>query len=1016
MTQAIHMPVHVTPEEIEVKPGTAADINVSVFNTSEIIDAFVVDVIGADNTNEPDHKGWVARTPEEVRLFPDKADAVQVAVTVPMHFPAGKHLLSVRVTSQTTGQVVATAPVRLTVAEWPEAQMELDPEQVVGGRTGRFGAVLTNKGNVALDVRLAADDKTNELSYAITPQHHRLEPGENGVSQVVVSGSRPWTGIPLARQFTLTATSGELKYDRPATFVSDPWIPRWALTFLSIALLLGLWAFIVGLAIDAIIEDGNEDLTSAFADGMEAVVEAIDPDAMTDAALGQAGSGSAALLAANVVRGPEGTIAGEMGTGVDGSAIPGATVVATPLVQAGSKAGQIDTSRDPVETVVGEDGTFVFEDMVVGDYILIASAPGFEVSTVPEPGTVYECPASDPPCVSVPVDLATAEPIMFSLNGKPGLISGVVLLEGEPNPGSLVEVNRLVEPELETSQTVPSGASITDVDGRFAFEPLETPASYEVVLTTPGFVTQRIVVPLEAGQRILELEVPIVATGVGNVSGTVSDRATGAALGGVSVQIASSGGDFSILTTTLTVATGGKAIGTYELTGVPEGDYTATFQLEGYDDAAIPFVVNPASPLITLNPALSPSAGPNGARIGTVSGRVTDSLTGDGLGGVSVVVSGPSGSFTTSTFSTAVGSQPVGSFLMTGLPIGSYTASYSALHYQAAALPFTLTATDATAAVNAQLDIIPTPVTGTVLVITGTTAAPVTEPLPGVTLLFDPTPGNPDDALVTLGTTDAVGGFAVSMPATPGIRTIILGGEFLVPTIDVAIDPGTPVDAGTTTVVRLFTPPGSLRDQFGRLLRTAAADYAPPLTGDVAAVITNLVAANDLFSIDLADPAYEFTFPIDQGFDLPELPGPGTYTLRFTLPAGSQQLVETNTLTTPIDATTTAATFTVPFADGVLWATARSGGQPVADDTFELVSVQVVVDPVTGIETETELGVVDTQATDGQGRVTFGPVTNVDTLRLRWIRDGAPPVTCDPRLTYTNWASASMEATVTCTP
>ena len=908
MTQAIHMPVHVTPDALDVKPGTAAEISVSVFNTSEIIDAFVVAVIGADN------ELWVTRDPAEVRLFPDKAAAVRVAVTVPTHFPAGEHVLTVRVTSQTTGQVVATAPVVLNVAELRAADLTLDPEQVVGGRTGRFGAVLTNNGNVPVELRLAADDKTNELNYTITPQHHRLEPAESGVSQVVVNGSRPWTGIPLARQFQVTATAGELRFDKPAAFVSDPWIPRWALTFLSIALLLGLWAFIVGLAIDAIVEDGNEDLTSAFADGMEAVVEAIDPAAIGDPALGQSGSGSAALLEASVVRGPAGTIVGRMGTSVDGSAVSGATVLAVPLVQAGSKVGEVDTSRDPVETVTGEDGTFVFEDMVEGEYILIASAPGFEVSTMLEPGTVYPCPATDPPCVGVPVDPATAEPIMFPLTGEPGLISGVVLFEGEPSEGTLVEVNRLVEPEEATSQVVPFGSLTTEADGRFAFEPLETPATYEVILTTSGFLTERLVVKLEAGQRIVELEIPIALNGIGTVSGKVSDRATGAPLGGVNVQIAGSSGDFSALATTLTVAKDGKAVGSYEFIGIPEGDYTATFQLDGYDDAAIPFTVDSAKPTAAVNTELSPS--PGGARIGSVTGRVTDALTGEGLGGVAVVVSGPGGPYATSTLTRAVGGQPVGSFSVTGLAIGSYTASWTTAQYQPAALPFTLTADDATAAVDAELSIIPTPVTGTILTATGTPGEPGTAPLSGVALAFDPTPGNPDDALVSLGATDALGNFAVSLPATAGIQTIVVDGDFLIPSINVAVDPGTPVETGDTTMVPLFTLPGTLLDQLGRPLPTTVADYTPPLSGDVTAVITGFTAPEGLFWIDLNDPAYSFSFPIDQDFTLPELPGPGSYKLKITMPEGAPQFVPVKRFTIDVEATRTNATFVVPYVGG----------------------------------------------------------------------------------------------------
>ncbi len=989
MTQAMRMPVHVDPEMVAVTPGEPVPISVSVFNTSKIIDAFEITLVGADQK-------WVTSDPAEVRLFPDTADVVDVSITIPAEFPAGLHDLTVRVTSQTTGETVASSVVVLDVQEKHGVTVQLDPEQVVAGRTARFGLVASNDGNVAIDLKLSADDKTNELNYHIDPRHLILQPGGTGLSQVVVRGSRPLTGSPRVRPFVLTAESKDVRTELQASFVSQPWIPHWAITFLSVALLMGLWAFVVGLAIDAIIEDGNGDLTEAFAEGMESVVDAIDPDAITGSSSTQTANASAALAAAGALQGADGTFVGRVVATVDGAPVPGATVLAIPLGQAGTKKGLIDPSTDPVEAAVAEDGTFVFEEMPDGSYILFAAASGFLTPPLPAPTEAYECSPSgptDPPCLSVPATGALGE-IVLSLTGKPGLISGIVTNDGDPQEEVLIEVNRLVDPDAvqssDSGESPEAKSFTTDESGRFALEPLATPASYELVVAAPGSPVQRLVVPLAAGQRLVELELAVLPPGIGKVFGTVTDRATRAPLGGVMIELTSAEGTSTLTAAAYTVSTATNGIGDFQLLNLREGEHVVTFKLDGYDDVVIPLSIpiEPERPLIL---AMTPSSGPDGAPIGTVGGIVTDALTGQGIGGAEVTLSGSNGTFVTSTLSSPAGSLGVGSYSVSGIPLGSYTASYSATYYRPAALPVNVTVDDARPEVSAQLEIIPTPVTGTISVVTGTTDKPSIEPLPGLDILYDPTPANPDDETLTLGTTDAVGGFAIEVPATPGIHSLTLDGEFLVPAIELAIEPGTSIDAEETTLIRLFTVTGSLVDQFRRALVDALDTFNPPLSGDVTVTITQFMPADNLFSIDTTDPDYQFSFPIDEELSLPGLPGPAKYRFRVTLPATSSQLTRTVT-TDEIDVPTNTKTGDIEFkfASGVLWGTLTAQGAPLANTVVDLSEV-----PASG-----NMSVVESAKTDLSGQVVFGPLATPATDFRVIVPTTA--VTCTPDIDVTS--------------
>ncbi len=982
MNPTIPLRIHVEPERLRAAPAETVQMALSVFNTSDIIDGFDITVIGADQS-------WVVAEPDWISLFPDSEGSVILKVTLPADFPAGPHELGIKVTSRTTNEVFAVGAVAVEVSEKTAARVDVEPDTILTGRRGRFSVLVHNDGNVPLDVAIDAEDDGNVLAYDVTPARVQLGPGQSRTCQLVVTAPRPITGTPAVRPFIVSIAGPGVELATPATISSRPWIPRWLLSFLAIALLLGLWAFIVGLAIDAIMEDSNQDMAEAFEQGIASVIAAVAPGAGGDPG--------------DVITGPPGAVPGLVTAASDGTPVAGATATAAPLISAGSRAGEPDLERDPIEVASDDTGTFLFEDMVRGSYDVTISAPGYV--------------ASDPVRIDIPFD---GEPVAVELVGAPGLVSGVVLAGGEPLPEASVLVRRLdpatgnaISPEGVITEE-PLRSTITPESGRFAIDELPTPATYELDVSSPGFMTMRVIVDLTPGQRVVGLELELAGAGAGSLVGSVTDATTGDPLGGVSVAAAGDG--VQITSTTLTAASGGGAVGSYRLGGLPVGEYTATFSLTGYDDVALPFTITTETPTVSLSPAMTAAAG---APIGSVSGTVVDATSGAPLGGASVSIAGEGGQFTISSLTQAGDGLEVGSLRLRSLPTGSYTATVTLANYEPVAIPFTLSTTSPTARLTARMQLAPgAPIgqlTGTVtdslsgaglggvtVTVTGegielttvtftggngtggngqaapaatagsfalsaipsgsytatftspthqTAALPFTvtadDPNPALSPVMTPRPttvtGTTDEVFTgeggtsswplagvtvrykgeTLATSDGEGRFSVvvTAPAGPAAFTFVRSG-YLSQTVTGTIVPGTPLSLGSIQMLPVGPLSGTFVDAFGRNLGGP---------GNVTLTVTDIDEEDGLPEIDPASiPPY--TQAIGDSFTYPDLPGPATYTIRATFGPGTtpfrQVFSGAVTFTAYVYRYSDVGNVILPYAPRVIYGTLSCFGYP----------------------------------------------------------------------------------------
>jgi len=236
------------------------------------------------------------------------------------------------------------------------------------------------------------------------------------------------------------------------------------------------------------------------------------------------------------------------------------------------------------------------------------------------------------------------------LEAAEGSIAGqVVDGNGRPLGGVTVLVRAGA---FEYTTLTPTAGNV----GAFLIEGLETPRTYVLTFTLPGFSSETDALDVRAGEERQGMIASLIG-GTGTITGTARD-ANGAALGGVVVTVQK--GTFTAATSTLT--TGG--VGTFTVTDVPTpGSYTVTFTLAGYlpETRAVTFAGPGTS--AGVDASLVPSTA-------TISGTAVRS--GVPVAGVTVVLEDG-----TVTRTTTTASFPNGGFSFANVPPGSYTLTFA---------------------------------------------------------------------------------------------------------------------------------------------------------------------------------------------------------------------------------------------------------------------------------------------------------------------------------------------------
>jgi plastocyanin len=167
---------------VNLGPGEAATLQISLTNTSNVVDAFRLTVLGLD-------AAWYTLVPAEVSLFPHKSSQVQLRLHLPRGTYAGPYPFTILATSRDNPLESSTVGATVNLAAEGGAALGIEPKRIKG-RAGLFAIAFTNGANTPRRVMLSVTDPDEALRYTLgTPNVQQAAAG-NASSGVAVS-ARP---------------------------------------------------------------------------------------------------------------------------------------------------------------------------------------------------------------------------------------------------------------------------------------------------------------------------------------------------------------------------------------------------------------------------------------------------------------------------------------------------------------------------------------------------------------------------------------------------------------------------------------------------------------------------------------------------------------------------------------------------------------------------------------------------------------------------------------------------------
>jgi hypothetical protein len=623
--------VSALPQRLELAPGEAGLISVSITNTSQVIDQYSIAVFGID-------PGWVNALNQLVSLFPGETETVMLDLRLPVDYPASIRPLTVSVSSADSPDHFELAHVELEITEATTTSVSVDPTVVTAGKSATFGLAVTNKGNAPVLARPFATDPEDLAEFVIEPADVLVAPGRTQIVQIAASGGRSWFGMPRARTFTV-GVEAESHVETMATFVQRPRISRWMLSLMGLLCAAAVFAFVLSRSFDSVVQEAK-----------------VSEDVLNQAlATGAAGG---ARLPSN-----PSSVTGKL-TSSTSSALPNGLVRSAAQTSAGGTFGipavQIELYRAddptlPVATAASqEDGVFFLPNLGEGEYKMFLSGSGYADAWYTDDGLGAKTFADASP---IAVGAGQAEDLgELQVGAIPAVVAGSV---GGDAAGATI---KLVRPGVVDPATPALVAeAVVAPDGSFEMPPVPSPADYQMIVEKPGFATVIRDVTLAPGETLDNIGI-VLSPADGQVDGKVVSS-DGTALGGIS--IVATDGSYTVETVSYTEGD----VGGFVLRNLAApGRFTVTASAPGYVSESQSVVLEPSQTTGTpLSMRLVPATG-------RIEGFVflENAATGD----VEVSISG--GDIEQTTRPISASGVPAGQYIFQGLPApATYTLAFS---------------------------------------------------------------------------------------------------------------------------------------------------------------------------------------------------------------------------------------------------------------------------------------------------------------------------------------------------
>ena len=203
--------VVVTPDRVELPPGSQLDVAVLVTNQGAVVDEFGVQVQGIDPT-------WVFARVPTLSLFPGSVGTLELQINIPSGpaARAGRYEISFTVTSRSDPRESTAGEMALQIISVGTVGLSLSPQQVTTRTTAEFRIVLSNPGNSEQIVELRVTDPEDALEATLDLDRADIAPA---ASVEIALSLRPHRRPPMGReqtyQFMVSAYPGDVEVADP---------------------------------------------------------------------------------------------------------------------------------------------------------------------------------------------------------------------------------------------------------------------------------------------------------------------------------------------------------------------------------------------------------------------------------------------------------------------------------------------------------------------------------------------------------------------------------------------------------------------------------------------------------------------------------------------------------------------------------------------------------------------------------------------------------------------------------
>ncbi len=246
--------------EVRLDPGSEAVVPIQIRNNGTVVEGYELSVIGVPGE-------WATVEPPTVSLYPGTTTTATITFRPPRsaRTVAGEQKFGVWVLPTEHPELAVVPEGVVEVLPFLETTAELIP-RTSQGRKGRHQVAVDNRGNVPVNVLIAAQSDGEQLQFKLDQVGLAVQPGEARFVQLRAKArKRLWRGQPVTHPFVvLVSPQDSTPVELPGSYVQTLVVPKWLwwlvpLLLLLLGLLLALWFWVLKPTIESQAKEAAEE-------------------------------------------------------------------------------------------------------------------------------------------------------------------------------------------------------------------------------------------------------------------------------------------------------------------------------------------------------------------------------------------------------------------------------------------------------------------------------------------------------------------------------------------------------------------------------------------------------------------------------------------------------------------------------------------------------------------------------------------------------------------------------------